>query len=431
MYLTPSQIKKYEAGHGLPPMNFEQQALLKAQYEQEQTTLSASTFAYTPQNPATGIPLNGEEGKVVQNTFDILEANEMQLHLAQQTNANLEMTRAEENHVSHMQPVEVNTENEDHVKVELLKQQQQQQQKQQLLQQVQKQQQQQQLQQHRHEQQPEENKLIEHAATKLKDQNAYIHAFSNQMPESLTKNEILHSELHSVNLDEEIRQGKEKNIEIQQDPFLDLKFNIFPYENMEEKNVQQKLQGLNQIQQQTFLSTQEPWRPIVSPLNENDQQYASYTSSTKNMDPEKILQESKLERESSRIHAENIAKSPPVVIHKDIRLIRRNPLHVINMHVNIPFPLFIPVPKNGEVRHFIVPIVKSETVEVEKPVLYAVEKPVRGIVGKKVYIPVDKLHTVKRIVPVEVRKENPAELVFINRRRLRYDMSGNNNIYIF
>ncbi|XP_061718264.1 alpha-protein kinase 1-like, partial [Cydia pomonella] len=310
-----------------------------------------------------------------------------------------------------------------------------QQQQQQLQQQQHQQQQQQQLQQQQlQQQQQEQNKLIEYAK-KQQEQNAksyaYIRFFSNQKPDNLQKIQIFHPEPHSVNLDEELSLQKENNIEIQQDPLLRQKFKLIPYEYIAEQNVQQKVrddlikQGQKQIQQQLFVPAEEPWRPIINPQKEYQQQYApQFTSPTKNIDLEKIIQEIQLEREAAKIHAENIAKSPPIVIHKDISIIKRRPVHVIK-HVNIPYPapFFVPVQKHVEVkvpqpyavpveivRHVPVPIVKTQAVEVEKPVPYEVEKHVPEIVEKKVFVPVEKPYTVERIVPVEVRKEIPVAI---------------------
>ncbi|XP_063625149.1 transcription factor SPT20 homolog [Cydia splendana] len=434
MYLTPSQIRNYESGHGLPQINYEQQALLRAQYEQEQIAPPAPTFIYTQQKPATETPIiNDEEGQIIQSTLDILEASKMQFYLAQKNNPNHEITRAEEDHDSDIRPiVEPNAENEEQIKIEHLQKQQQQQHQQQ--QQEHQQQQQEQQHQRQHEQQQEQNKLKEQAKKQqeqIAKSYAYIHFFSNQKPDNLQKIQIFHPEPQSVNLDDELRLLKEKTIETQQDPLLRQKFKLIPYEYIAEQNVQQKVrddlikQGQKQIQQQLFVPAEEPWRPIINPQKEYQQQYApQFTIPTKNIDLEKIIQEIQLEREAAKIHVENIAKSPPVVIHNDISIIKRRPVHVIK-HVNIPYPapFFVPVPKHVEVkvpqpymvpveivRHVPVSIVKTETVEVEKPVPFEVEKRIPEIVEKKVYVPVEKPYTVERIVPVEVRKEIPVAI---------------------
>ncbi|XP_047997813.1 putative mediator of RNA polymerase II transcription subunit 12 [Leguminivora glycinivorella] len=435
MYLTPSQIKNYEAGQGLPQMNYEQQAHLHAQYQQEQIAQPAPAFIYTQPKPTSGIPINEEDGQIIQSTLDILEANKMQFHLVQQNNPNIEITKAEEDHYSDIRPiVEPNAENEEQIKIQLLQNQQQEQQQQQHQQQHQRQQQQllQKQQEHQQQQQQQEQKHLLEQAKKQQEQiaksYAYINFISNQKPDNLQKIQIFHPEPHSVNFNEEIRQQKERNIEIQQDPLLRQKFKLIPYEYIAEQNIQQKVrddlikQGQKQLQQQLFVPAEEPWRPIINPQKEYQQQYApQFTIPTKNIDLEKIIQEIQLEREAAKIHAENIAKSPPVVIHKDISIIKRRPVHVIK-HVNIPYPapFFVPIPKPVEVkvpqpyavpveivRHIPVPVVKTEAVEVAKPVPYEVEKHVPEIVEKKVFVPVDKPYTVERIVPVEVRKEIP------------------------
>ncbi|KAI8432130.1 hypothetical protein MSG28_004618 [Choristoneura fumiferana] len=388
MYLTPTQIRDYEAGHGLPHSPPE----------------NPSYHNYEQQKPEPEIPLNDEEGRIIQSTLDILEANKMQLQ-QQHNNPNIEITRAQESQSEDFKPiVEPNVEEQSTrlYPVETQK--------------------------------PRQNKYEEQSS---KDQEnvaksyAYLHFFSNKRPESLEKIQIFHPEPHNVNLDEEIRLQKEKNIEIQQDPLLRQKFKLIPYEFIADQEIherervkEQQSKPEKQAPLQFFVPEPSPQpankdKPI--PKNENIHEYApQFTSLNNNIDLEKIMKEIQLEREAYKIHAENIAKSPPIVIHKDIKIIRRRPVPVTN-HVNLPYPapFFVPVEVKVPhpyavpieiVRHVPLPIVRTETVEVEKPVPYEVEKRVPEIVEKKVYVPVEKPYTVERFIPVEVKKEIPIEI---------------------
>lgn len=387
MYLTPTQIRNYEAGHGLPSPPPEN-----------------PSYTYEQQKPEQEIPLNDEEGRIIQSTLDILEANKMQFQ-QQQNNPNIEITKAHESQSEDFKPIAEPNAEEPPTRLYPVEPQKPQQ----------------------YEDQP--SKEQENVAKSY----AYVHFFSNEKPGSAEKIQIFHPEPHNVNLDEEIRLQKEKNIEIQQDPLLRQKFKLIPYEFIADQEIHERVkEQLNKPEKQPSLQlfVPEPTQQKANkdkpiPKNENIHQYApQFTSLNTNVDLEKNIKEIQLEREAYRIHAENIAKSPPVVIHKDIKIIRRRPVPVTK-HINVPYPapFFVPVPNPVEVkvpqpyavpieivRHVPVPIVRTETVEVEKPVPYEVEKHVPEIVEKKVYVPVEKPYTVERFIPVEVKKEIPIEI---------------------
>lgn len=143
-----------------------------------------------------------------------------------------------------------------------------------------------------------------------------------------------------------------------------------------------------------------------------------------NQQTNEILEKIKLAKLQAQAQAEAIAKSPPVIVHKEINILKRKPINIIeHVPIPVPTPVLVPVPQPYEqyipqpypvpmeiIRPYIVPVKKTETIEVEKPVPVEVEKIVHVPVEKKVYYKVEKPVPVEKTVHVEVTKEIPVEI---------------------